>query len=61
MGNYAVPFLKDELGYDPIETLLHSDHSATSTCQYLEMRKASVYGGSNEIQKNIIAKMILEL
>ncbi|MNQ52224.1 Acyl-CoA dehydrogenase [compost metagenome] len=61
VGNYAVPFLKDELGYDPIETLLHSDHSATSTCQYLEMRKASVYGGSNEIQKNIIAKMILEL
>jgi alkylation response protein AidB-like acyl-CoA dehydrogenase len=25
------------------------------------MRKASVYGGSTEIQKNIIAKMILEL
>jgi len=25
------------------------------------MRKTSIYGGSNEIQKNIIAKMVLGL
>jgi alkylation response protein AidB-like acyl-CoA dehydrogenase len=60
-GPYAVPLLKDELGYDFDGELLHNDYSTTSTCQYLEMRKASVYGGSTEIQKNIIAKMILEL
>jgi pimeloyl-CoA dehydrogenase large subunit len=29
--------------------------------QYFNMRKASIYGGSNEIQKNIIAKAILGL
>ena len=28
---------------------------------YFNMRKASIYGGSNEIQKNIIAQMILGL
>jgi alkylation response protein AidB-like acyl-CoA dehydrogenase len=28
---------------------------------YLNMRKASIYGGSNEIQRNIIAKMVLGL
>ncbi|QGW77528.1 pimeloyl-CoA dehydrogenase large subunit [Pseudomonas alkylphenolica] len=61
VGAYAVPHLVDELGYEHSGETLHNDFSATATCQYLEMRKASVYGGSNEIQKNIIAKMILEL
>jgi alkylation response protein AidB-like acyl-CoA dehydrogenase len=61
VGAYANPFLKDELGYDHEGELLHSEFSNSSTCQYLDMRKASVYGGSTEIQKNIIAKMILEL
>jgi len=28
---------------------------------YLNMRKLSIYGGSNEIQKNIISQMILGL
>jgi len=61
VGAYAVPFLESELGYGHAGDQLHNDYSATATCQYLDMRKASVYGGSNEIQKNIIAKMILEL
>ena len=28
---------------------------------YFNMRKTSIYGGSNEIQRNIIAKMVLGL
>ena len=28
---------------------------------YFNMRKTSIYGGSNEIQRNIISKMILGL
>ena len=28
---------------------------------YFNWRKSSIYGGSNEIQKNIIAKMVLGL
>jgi alkylation response protein AidB-like acyl-CoA dehydrogenase len=28
---------------------------------YFNMRKTSIYGGSNEIQHNIIAKMVLGL
>jgi alkylation response protein AidB-like acyl-CoA dehydrogenase len=31
------------------------------TAQYLNDRKTSIYGGSNEIQKNIVAQMILGL
>jgi alkylation response protein AidB-like acyl-CoA dehydrogenase len=60
LGPYAMPFIEHELGYG-CEAPLYTDYSSTPTCQYLDMRKASVYGGSTEIQKNIIAKMILEL
>jgi alkylation response protein AidB-like acyl-CoA dehydrogenase len=28
---------------------------------YFDMRKTSIYGGATEVQKNIIAKMILGL
>jgi alkylation response protein AidB-like acyl-CoA dehydrogenase len=28
---------------------------------YFNMRKTTIYGGSNEIQRNIIAKMVLGL
>ncbi|MCY1350014.1 putative acyl-CoA dehydrogenase FadE17 [compost metagenome] len=60
LGPYAMPFIEDELGYGE-QPDLYRDYSTTPLTQYLDMRKASVYGGSNEIQKNIIAKMILEL
>ncbi|MGC6500625.1 MAG: acyl-CoA dehydrogenase family protein [Henriciella sp.] len=36
----------------------YAHHSAPS---YFNMRKTSIYGGSNEIQRNIITKMILGL
>lgn len=60
VGPYALPFIEDELGYGR-EPLLYTDYSSAATYQYLDARKASIYGGANEIQKNIIAKMILEL
>ena len=37
------------------------DYAAKALAKYLNYRKTSIYGGSNEIQKNIIAKMILGL
>ena len=60
LGPYAMPFVEEELGYGK-QADLYRDYSTTPASQYLDMRKTSVYGGSNEIQKNIIAKMILEL
>lgn len=35
--------------------------AATALNNYLNFRKVSIYGGSNEVQKNIIAKTILNL
>ncbi|MES2264656.1 MAG: acyl-CoA dehydrogenase family protein [Pseudomonadota bacterium] len=61
LGPYALPFLEEELGYGEKREPMYTDYSAAPASQYLDLRKASVYGGSNEIQKNIVSKMILEL
>jgi alkylation response protein AidB-like acyl-CoA dehydrogenase len=37
------------------------DHGHTASEKYLNSRKLSIYGGSNEIQHNIIAKAVLGL
>ena len=37
------------------------DDAAPLAAYYFNFRKTSIYGGSNEIQKNIIAQMILGL
>jgi alkylation response protein AidB-like acyl-CoA dehydrogenase len=52
VGPYALPFGGAAPG---------PAHAANRAAQYLNLRKLSIYGGSNEIQKNIVAQMILEL
>jgi len=37
------------------------DDPAPLASSYFNFRKTSIYGGSNEIQKNIISQMILGL
>ena len=37
------------------------DHSLTAMARYLNNRAASIYGGSNEIQRDIIARLVLGL
>jgi alkylation response protein AidB-like acyl-CoA dehydrogenase len=37
------------------------DYADFAAETYFNMRKTSIYGGSNEIQRNIITKMILGL
>lgn len=61
LGPNALPFLEEELnpGFD--DEPLYRDYSAAPAGQYFNLRKLSIYGGSNEIQKNIIAKLVLEL
>jgi len=61
IGPYALPFLEEEMQLDYDGDLLHADYSASLAGDYFNMRKLSIFGGSNEIQKNIVSKMILEL
>jgi len=37
------------------------EYAAPLAATYLNLRKTTIYGGSNEIQKNIIAQMMLGL
>ncbi len=60
MGPHALPYHGldiDGSNEPPIEP----DYAATAAPNYFNYRKVSIYGGSNEIQKNIIAKAVLGL
>ncbi|GAB7536655.1 acyl-CoA dehydrogenase family protein [Burkholderia sp. 3C] len=63
MGPYAIPFPDAALeadGADDAEPL-GPPEAASAAAQYFNNRKLSIYGGSNEIQKNIVAKTIVGL
>jgi pimeloyl-CoA dehydrogenase large subunit len=60
MGPYALPFgVDDEPGSN--EMPVAPAFAGTAAPMYFNYRKVSIYGGSNEIQKNIIAKAVLGL
>ncbi len=60
-GPYVMPFQpeRDEAGWN--EPPIGDAWAAQVAPTYFNWRKISIYGGSNEIQKNIIAKAILGL
>ncbi|MFK8029042.1 MAG: acyl-CoA dehydrogenase family protein [Gammaproteobacteria bacterium] len=57
----AIPNLRDqyEAGFEG--EVVDDDGSSLTALRYFNFRKASIYGGSNEIQKNIIAKAVLRV
>ncbi|NNF40971.1 MAG: pimeloyl-CoA dehydrogenase large subunit [Woeseiaceae bacterium] len=60
-GYYALPFVPDQFQPDFGGDVVGEGIEARSALRYFNNRKASIYGGSNEIQKNIIAKHVLGL
>ena len=52
VGAYALPFRQEDVG---------PDYATNLGAGYCNLRKLSIFGGSNEIQKNIISQMILGL
>jgi len=61
LGHYAAPYELEQLSEGWNEPPLGPDHAAGQMPEYLYSRAATIYGGSNEIQRNIIAKMVLGL
>ena len=61
LGYYAQPHEIEYLTPGSNVEPLGPEYAPTVTPRYLNYRKASIYGGSNEIQHNIIAKLILGL
>jgi hypothetical protein len=60
-GYYAYPYQSNVMDTGKNEPLIGPSWSTTSAPKYFNTRKTTIYGGSNEIQKNILAKMVLEL
>jgi pimeloyl-CoA dehydrogenase large subunit len=57
VGPYALPYVPDEGGRN--DEPIGPEYAAEAAPTYFNWRKISIYGGSNEIQRNIIAKAIL--
>jgi len=60
-GYYALAYVPDQLEPDFAGEHVGEGPESQSSLRYFNNRKASIYGGSNEIQKNIIAKHVLGL
>jgi alkylation response protein AidB-like acyl-CoA dehydrogenase len=61
VGPYAMPFLREALEQGWNEEPVGPEYAAAISPHYFNYRKVSIYGGSNEIQKNVISKMMLGL
>ena len=61
IGPQAAAFDPEYLEGEREHSLAGDDDAAPLAAYYFNFRKTSIYGGSNEIQKNIIAQMILGL
>ncbi|MGQ0662182.1 MAG: acyl-CoA dehydrogenase family protein [Pseudomonadota bacterium] len=61
VGPYAAPFMPEALDEGWNGEPVGPDWAAPLAAHYFDWRKVSIYGGSNEIQRNVLAKMLLGL
>ncbi|WP_439890638.1 acyl-CoA dehydrogenase family protein [Ralstonia sp. 25C] len=59
VGPYAQPFDPSYLEGETQQAITGDNDAAPLAPYYFNYRKTSIYGGSNEIQRNIISQMIL--
>jgi alkylation response protein AidB-like acyl-CoA dehydrogenase len=58
-GPYAIPYLPEALNAEFAGETADGHGLNALTAQYLDLRKVSIYGGTNEVQKNLIARALL--
>lgn len=62
LGWHALPFQEDALNpHNDVRAIVGHEDGVPVLSHYFNTRAASIYGGSNEIQRNIIAKLVLGL
>ncbi|MBK4733102.1 acyl-CoA dehydrogenase family protein [Noviherbaspirillum pedocola] len=61
VGPYALQLRREAMAAGYQGDFIGPEYATPLAAGYLNMRKLSIYGGSNEIQKNIISQMILGL
>ncbi|MCP3138276.1 acyl-CoA dehydrogenase family protein [Pyxidicoccus xibeiensis] len=60
-GHDALAYLPEALEPGYSGPRVGGEHAAAAAGDYFNMRKLSIFGGSNEIQRNIISQMLLGL
>ena len=58
-GPYSVPFISDAMEAGWQGDYVGAAHCAPLASTYFNMRKTTIYGGSNEVQRNIVAQVVL--
>ncbi|MEO5672928.1 MAG: acyl-CoA dehydrogenase family protein [Ramlibacter sp.] len=58
-GPYALPFIREAMEAGWQGDYVGAAHCAPLTSTYFNMRKTTIYGGSNEVQRNIVAQTVL--
>ncbi|TCD13736.1 acyl-CoA dehydrogenase family protein [Oricola cellulosilytica] len=61
LGPYALPFVSEALEPGWNGEPIGPEDAAGVAADYFNNRKISIYGGSNEVQRNIISKMVMGL
>lgn len=64
VGGFAAPFAADSWAHirdGANDTTPTPDYALPAAASYFNYRKASIYAGSNEIQRNIMSKLVLGL
>jgi alkylation response protein AidB-like acyl-CoA dehydrogenase len=58
LGAYAMPDQRRALGAYPQEPPIGPDYAVTPTTRHINNRASTVYGGSSEVQHNILARLL---
>jgi alkylation response protein AidB-like acyl-CoA dehydrogenase len=58
-GPYALPFIEEAMEAGWQGDYVGAAHCAPLASTYFNMRKTTIYGGSNEVQRNIVAQTVL--
>jgi alkylation response protein AidB-like acyl-CoA dehydrogenase len=58
-GSYSLPFIEEAMDAGWQGDQVGALHCAPLAANYFNMRKTTIYGGSNEVQRNIVAQTVL--
>ena len=58
-GPFSLPFIEDAMEAGWQGDYVGAAHCAPLAANYLNTRKTTIYGGSNEVQRNIVAQTVL--
>jgi alkylation response protein AidB-like acyl-CoA dehydrogenase len=58
-GPYSLPFIKEAMEAGWQGEYVGAAHAAPLAATYFNYRKTTIYGGSNEVQRNIVSQVVL--